>query len=106
MVPGGEGMDWVCVMLYTRKLLRHCYVLLSVLYVLSAMWIKSTVFLIDLWRFGCFTVSGVPHSMRVCTYVRAYICICIRMYVWYIWYVSYLHVSCTCIIIYVHAPHV
>ena len=34
MVPGGEGMDWVCVMLYIRKLLRHRYVLLSVLYVL------------------------------------------------------------------------
>ena len=102
MVPGGEGMDWACVMLYTRKLLRHCYVLLSVLYVLSAMWIKSNVFLMDLGRFGCFTVSGVPHSMRVCTYVRTY------MYT----YVCMIHLVClvlTCVLYmhnYIHAPHV
>ena len=41
-------------------------------------------------------------TQYACMHIRTCVHICIRMYVWYIWYVSYLHLSRTCIIMYMH----
>ena len=60
------------------------------------MWIKSTVSLMDLWRFGWFTVLLVFNT--VCTYVCMYVCTYVCMYVH-----MYVFVSCMCVRMYVHA---